>query len=48
MSEGIYEKLREIRHYLHQHPVSENEFETTAFIKSYLKDLSIETLDYPF
>lgn len=28
MSEGIYEKLREIRHYLHQHPeISENEFE---------------------
>lgn len=48
MSEGIYEKLREIRHYLHQHPeISENEFETTAFIKKHLKDLSIEPLDYP-
>ncbi|PNM00124.1 amidohydrolase [Streptococcus mutans] len=48
MSEGIYEKLREIRHYLHQHPeISENEFETTAFIKKHLKDLGIELLDYP-
>ncbi|NLQ36886.1 amidohydrolase [Streptococcus mutans] len=48
MSEGIYEKLREIRHYLHQHPeISENEFETTAFIKKHLKDLGIEPLDYP-
>ena len=48
MSEGIYEKLREIRHYLHQHPeISENEFETTAFIKKHLKDMGIEPLDYP-
>ncbi|WP_019317189.1 amidohydrolase [Streptococcus mutans] len=48
MSEGIYEKLREIRHYLHQHPeISENEFETTAFIKKHLKDLGIEPFDYP-
>ncbi|BBC55751.1 aminoacylase/N-acyl-L-amino acid amidohydrolase/hippurate hydrolase [Streptococcus mutans LP13] len=48
MSEGIYEKLREIRYYLHQHPeISENEFETTAFIKKHLKDLGIEPLDYP-
>lgn len=48
MSEGIYEKLREIRHYLHQHPeILENEFETTAFIKKHLKDLGIEPLDYP-
>ncbi|NLR04525.1 amidohydrolase [Streptococcus mutans] len=48
MSEGIYEKLREIRHYLHQHPeISENEFETTAFIKKHLKDLGIESLAYP-
>ena len=48
MSEGIYEKLREIRHYLHQHPeISENKFETTAFIKKHLKDLGIEPLDYP-
>lgn len=48
MSEGIYEKLREIRHYLHQHPeISENEFETTSFIKKHLKDLGIEPLAYP-
>ena len=48
MSEGIYEKLKEIRHYLHQHPeISENEFEPTAFIKKHLKDLGIEPLDYP-
>ncbi|EMB67110.1 putative hippurate amidohydrolase [Streptococcus mutans 3SN1] len=48
MSEGIYEKLREIRHYLHQHPeISENEFETTAFIKKHLKDLGIGPLAYP-
>ncbi|EMC49945.1 putative hippurate amidohydrolase [Streptococcus mutans S1B] len=48
MSEGIYEKLREIRYYLHQHPeISENEFETTAFIKKHLKDLGIGPLAYP-
>lgn len=48
MSKGIYEKLREIRHYLHQHPeISENEFETTAFIEKHLKDLGIEPLAYP-
>lgn len=48
MSEGIYEKLKEIQHYLHQHPeISENEFETTAFIKKHLKDLGIEPLAYP-
>lgn len=48
MSEGIYKKLREIRHYLHQHPeISENEFETTAFIKKHLKDLGIKPLAYP-
>ncbi|NLQ38623.1 amidohydrolase [Streptococcus mutans] len=48
MSEGIYEKLKEIRHYLHQHPeISENEFETTTFIKKHLKDLGIEPLAYP-
>ncbi|EHJ52957.1 amidohydrolase [Streptococcus macacae] len=48
MPEQLYERLAEIRHYLHQNPeVSENEFKTTAFIKDYLKKLGIEPLSYP-
>ncbi len=48
MSSGFYEKLAKTRHYIHAHPeVSEQEFETTAFLKSYLADLGIETLNYP-
>lgn len=35
MSEEFYERLAEVRHYIHQHPeVSEKEYETTAYIKN--------------
>ncbi|MGT2636947.1 amidohydrolase [Streptococcus ratti] len=48
MSEQFYENLAELRHYIHQNPeISENEFETTAFLKNYLKVLGIEPLSYP-
>ena len=48
MSEQFYENLAELRHYIHQNPeISEKEFETTAFLKNYLKDLGIEPLSYP-
>lgn len=48
MSSDFYEKLAKTRHYIHAHPeVSEQEVETTAFIKSYLADLGIEALNYP-
>lgn len=48
MSEQFYETLAELRHYIHQNPeISEKEFETTAFLKNYLKDLGIEPLSYP-
>ena len=48
MSEQFYENLAELRHYIHQNPeISEKEFETTAFLKNYLKDLGIKPLSYP-
>lgn len=48
MSEQFYENLVELRHYIHQNPeISEKEFETTAFLKNYLKDLGIEPQSYP-
>lgn len=48
MSEQFYENLAELRHYIHQNPeISEKEFETTAFLKNYLKDLGIEPQSYP-
>lgn len=48
MSDAFYQKLIAVRHYIHQHPeVSEKEYETTDYIKSYLKELGIEPLNYP-
>lgn len=47
MTEEFYEKLKRIRHYIHQHPeISEKEYETTDYIKNYLRELGIEPLDY--
>ena len=48
MSDTFYQKLTAVRHYIHQHPeVSENEYETTAYIKEHLRNLGIKPLDYP-
>ena len=48
MTEAFYEHLAKIRHQIHQHPeVSEEEHETTVFLKGYLKNLGIEPLNYP-
>lgn len=48
MTEAFYQKLAKVRHYLHSKPeLSEQEIETTAYIKSYLADLGIKPLDYP-
>ncbi len=48
MADVFYQKLAATRHYIHEHPeISEKEYETTAFIKSYLQTLGIEPLDYP-
>ena len=48
MSDVFYQKLIAVRHYIHQHPeVSEKEYETTDYIKSYLRELGIEPLNYP-
>ena len=42
----FYDKLMQMRHYLHQHPeLSGQEFETTAFLKGYLEDLEIRILE---
>ena len=41
-----YEELREIRHYLHQHPeLSGQEYQTTAFLKDCLEGLGIRVLE---
>ena len=41
-----YEELREIRHYLHQHPeLSGKEYQTTAFLKDRLEGLGIRVLE---
>ena len=41
-----YEELREIRHYLHQHPeLSGQEYQTTAFLKERLEGLGIRVLE---
>ncbi len=41
-----YEELREIRHYLHQHPeLSGQEYQTTAFLKDRLEGLGIRVLE---
>ena len=41
-----YEELREIRHYIHQHPeLSGQEYQTTAFLKDRLEGLGIRVLE---
>ena len=46
MTKDFYTKLAEIRHHIHAHPeVSENEFETTAFLKEYISNLGIRILE---
>ena len=48
MTEAFYDHLVKTRHQIHQHPeVSEEEHETTVFLKGYLKNLGIEPLNYP-
>ena len=48
MTEAFYDHLAKTRHQIHQHPeVSEEEHETTVFLKGYLKNLGIEPLNYP-
>ena len=42
----FYQKLTQIRHYLHQHPeLSGQEFETTHFLRDHLEKLDIRILD---
>ena len=42
----FYQKLTQIRHYLHQHPeLSGQEFETTHFLRNHLEKLDIRILD---
>ena len=42
----FYDKLIKTRHYLHQHPeLSGQEYETTAFLSRYLRELGIKILD---
>lgn len=44
----FYDKLTDLRHYIHQHPeLSEKEVETTQLLRTYLEDLGIAVLDYP-
>lgn len=44
----FYNRLMTARHHIHQHPeVSESEYETTDYIKTYLRKLGIVPLDYP-
>lgn len=48
MTEAFYDRLAKTRHQIHQHPeVSEEEHETTVFLKGYLKNLGIEPLIIP-
>ena len=43
-----YDHLAKTRHQIHQHPeVSQEEHETTVFLKGYLRNLGIEPLNYP-
>ena len=43
MTEAFYNHLAKTRHQIHQHPeVSEEEHETTVFLKGYLRNLGIE------
>ena len=47
MTEAFYNHLAKTRHQIHQHPeVSEEEHETTVFLKGYLRNLGIEPLNY--
>ena len=47
MSDEFYKRLVKVRHHIHQHPeISNEEYETTAFIKDYLENLDIQPLDY--
>ena len=49
MTDVFYEDLAKTRQQIHQHPeVSEDEHETTIFLKGYLRKLGIEPLNYPF
>ena len=46
MTKDFYTKLAEFRHHIHAHPeVSENESETTAFLKEYISNLGIRILE---
>ena len=48
MTDVFYEDLEKTRQQIHQHPeVSEDEHETTIFLKGYLRKLGIEPLNYP-
>ena len=48
MTDVFYEDLARTRQQIHQHPeVSEDEHETTIFLKGYLRKLGIEPLNYP-
>ena len=48
MTEAFYNHLAKTRQQIHQHPeVSEEEHETTVFLKGYLRNLGIEPLNYP-
>lgn len=48
MTDKFYDRLRKVRHYIHQHPeISEQEYQTTEFLKNYLTDLEIKVLNYP-
>lgn len=48
MTTTFYDKLTQIRHHIHANPeISEQEVETTAFIKNHLKSFGVDPLDYP-
>ena len=39
MTDTFYSKLAKVRHYIHEHPeISEQEYETTKYIKNYLQN----------
>ena len=38
MTDTFYSKLAKVRHYIHEHPeISEQEYETTKYLKNYRK-----------
>ncbi|MCO4519535.1 amino acylase/N-acyl-L-amino acid amido hydrolase/hippurate hydrolase [Streptococcus infantarius subsp. infantarius] len=46
MTSDFYAKLAAVRRRIHAHPeISENEFETTAFLKEYISKLGIRILE---